>query len=121
MKLGIVLKHYVPCFYFIFLALCMLFAANANIPALIMLVLFSGLLFVRRSYARMTAGLLMLFFSLYFSLAWLDEMRDIQTAGGVPSRALRFAIVYLAGAFCMSILLIIPLQLPRRAALYNRK
>lgn len=121
MKLGIVLKHYLPCFYFISLALCILYVSNANIPALIMLALFSGLLFVRRSYARMTAGLLMLFLSLYFSLAWLDEMRDVQTAGGVPSTGLRFTILYLAGAFCMSILLIIPLHLPRRAALYNRK
>lgn len=133
MKLGVILKHYLPCLYFIFLSLCIAYSAynspafdaagirNNLVTALVMLVLFLGLLFFRRTYARMIAGLLMLFLSLYFSLAWFDEMVDIHQAGGEPSAALRSAIYYIAGAFCMAILLIIPLHLPQRAPLYNRK
>ncbi len=133
MKLGVILKHYLPCLYFIFLALCIAYSTynspafdavgmrNNIITALVMLALFLGLLFVRRTYARMIAGLLMLFLSLYFSLSWFDEMVDIGQAGGAPSPALRNAIYYIAGAFCMAILLIVPLHLPQRTPLYNRK
>jgi hypothetical protein len=121
MKPATVVKHYLPCLYFISLSLCILFISNNNPLAIVTLILFSALLFTRHHYVRMAMGGLMLFLSLYFSLAWLDEVRDIRTAGGAPSAALRSAILYIAGAFCMAILLIIPLQLPRRAPLYNRK
>lgn len=121
MKSTTILKHYLPCLYFIFLALCMLFVSNTNPVALLVLAIFSVLLFVRHSYVRMAAGLLMLFLSLYFSLAWMDEVQDIRAAGGLPTLALRLAIWYIAGAFCMAVLLIVPLQLPKRAPLYNRK
>lgn len=121
MKTGTIFKHYLPCLYFIFLALCIFFEFHNNIIAPAMLVLFLALLFIRRTYARMTVGLLMLFLSLYFSLAWFDEMVDVRAAGGTPSAGLRSAILFIAGAFCMSILLIIPLHLPRRMPLYNRK
>lgn len=133
MKTGTILKHYLPCVYFILLAICIIYFtySNTDIGGVVMrnnialclgmIILFSGLLFFRRTYARMAVGLIMLFLSLYFSLAWFDAMVDLRTLGVTPGTALRSAIWFIAGAFCMSILLIIPLHLPARAPLYNRK
>ena len=133
MKKGTILKHYLPCLYFISLTLCIAYITynNAGQPethvrnnfilCAAVLTVFTALLFVRRSYARMAAGLVTLFLSLYASLAWFDEMVDVGHAGGVPSAMLRNSIYYIAGAFCMSILLIIPLHMPAKTPLYNRK
>lgn len=133
MKTGTILKHYMPCLYFIFLSLCIAYktynsppgsdiaASNNMVACAVMTGLFLGLLFFRRTYARMIVGLLMLILSLYFSLAWLDAMVDANAAGSIPTRDLRYAIYYIGVAICMSILLIIPLHLPAKAPLYNRK
>lgn len=92
-----------------------------SITGFILLLLFSGLLFIKRNYARLTAGALVLFLSCYFFLALLDALADIHAAGGEPSDTYRLAGWLIGGSFCMSILLIIPLHLPRRVPLYNRK
>lgn len=69
----------------------------------------------------MTVGGLMLFASIYFSLALADEANDVISAGQDSTKLVLVGGLFIAGTFLMSILLIVPLNLPKRVPLYNRR
>ncbi len=112
MKKVTLFRHYLPCIFFIICAILLLWQSPF---AFIMLLIFSLLLFIRHTIVRMAAGGFMLFLSIYSFLVMTDEAYRLK-AGLVVTESILISV-----AFCMSILLIVPLQLPKRAPLYNRK
>lgn len=122
MKKGVILKHYLPCSYFIICSLCMLWNADMiNFLGLTLLLLFSGLLFLRHAAARMTIGGLMLAASFYFLLALADEAGDVRREGGDASTLLGWGGTLIGLSSVMSVLLILPLHMPRKAPAYQRR
>ena len=122
MKKGVILKHYLPCSYFIICSVCILWKADMiNYLGLSLLLLFSALLFFRHIAARMAIGGLTLVASFYFLLALLDEAGDVHRAGGDVSMLLGWGGTLITLTSIMSVLLILPLNMPRRAAAYQRK
>ncbi len=122
MKKGIFLLHYIPCTYFIICSLCILWNADMiNFLGLTLLLLFSGLLFFRRAAFRMSVGGLMLVASFYFLLALIDEAGDVRDAGRDAGMLLGWGGSLIGLSALMSILLILPLNMPQKAAVYQRK
>lgn len=122
MKKSTLLRHYLPCIYFIILAIAIQIGGAAiNFLGLTLLLIFGTLLFFKSDVARMTVGGLMLFASIYFSLALADEANDVVSAGRDSTKLVLVGGLFIAGTFLMSILLIVPLNLPKRVPLYNRR
>lgn len=80
-----------------------------NYSAIVLLLIFGAMLFIRRSYARMAAGGLMMFVSIFMFLALADEVTDLREAGKSAENLLLAGSLLIGGAFIMSILLLVPL------------
>ncbi|RPD41140.1 hypothetical protein [Chitinophaga barathri] len=92
-----------------------------NFLGLTLLVLSSGLFFFRHPAARMITGGVMLAASFYFLLALIDEAGDVSREGGDTSMLLGWGVTLISLTAVMSVLLILPLNMPRKAAVYQRK
>lgn len=122
MKKATFLRHYLPCIYFIILAIAIQIGGTSiNYLGLSLFLLFGGLLFIKKDYLRMTVGGLTLFAAVYFSLALADEANDMISAGRDATTLVLVGGLFILGTFLMSILLIVPLNLPKRVPLYNRR
>lgn len=108
MKKELIFLHYLPCCYFILCAAGMLWGAF-NYSAIVLLLIFIALLFIRRTYARMAAGGLMMFISIFMFLALADEATDMREAGKSAGDLLLAGGLLIGGAFVMSVLLLVPL------------
>jgi hypothetical protein len=92
-----------------------------NFLGLTLLLLLSGLLFFRRTAFRMSVGGLMLVASFYFLLALIDEAGDARDAGRDAGVLLGWGMSLIGLSALMSILLILPLNMPQKAPVYQRK
>lgn len=109
MKKEWMLLHYLPCSYFIICAAGMLWGAF-NYSAIVLLLIFTALLFIRRFYARLVTGGLMMFLSIFMFLALADEVTDLREAGKNAGNLLLAGSLLIGGSFIMSILLLVPLS-----------
>ncbi|QEH40798.1 hypothetical protein [Chitinophaga sp. XS-30] len=109
MKKEWILLHYLPCSYFIICAAGMLWGAF-NYSAIVLLLIFGALLFIRRFYARLVTGGLMMFLSIFMFLALADEVTDLRAAGKDAGNLLLAGSLLIGGSFIMSILLLVPLS-----------
>lgn len=122
MKKATFLRHYLPCIYFIILAIAIQIGGSAiNFLGLSLLLIFGALLFFKKDYVRMIVGGLMLFAAIYFSLALADEANDVTSAGRDATSMVLTGGTFITLTFLMAILLIVPLNLPKRVPLYNRR
>lgn len=109
MKKEWMLLHYLPCSYFIICAAGMLWGAF-NYSAIVLLLIFTALLFIRRFYARLVTGGLMMFLSIFMFLALADEVTDLREAGKNAGNLMLAGSLLIGGSFLMSILLLVPLS-----------
>lgn len=122
MKKATFLRHYLPCIYFIILAIAIQIGGPAvNYLGLSLLLIFGTLIFFKKDYVRMIVGGLMLFAAIYFSLALADEANDVISAGHDATSMVLTGGIFISLTLFMSILLIVPLNLPKRVPLYNRR
>lgn len=122
MKKSTLLRHYLPCIYFIILAVAIQIGGAAiNFLALTLVLIFGTLLFIKSEVARMAVGGIVLFAAIYFSLALADEANDVVSAGKDSTRLVLVGGFFIIVTLLMSILLIVPLNLPKRVPLYNRR
>lgn len=122
MKKSTLLRHYLPCIYFIILAIAIQIGGAAiNFLSLILVLIFGTLLFFKSEVARMAVGGIVLFAAIYFSLALADEANDVVSAGKDSTQLVLVGGFFIIVTFLMSILLIVPLNLPKRVPLYNRR
>ena len=122
MKKSTLLRHYLPCIYFIILAIAIQIGGAAiNFLALTLFLIFGTLLFFKSEVPRMIVGGIVLFAAIYFSLALADEANDVMSAGKDSTKLVLVGGFFITITFLMSILLIVPLNLPKRVPLYNRR
>lgn len=112
MKKDLIFLHYLPCAYFVLAAAGMLWGAF-NYSAIILLLIFSAMLFIRHKIARLATGGLMLFVSIFMFLALADQATDMREAGKDVSQLLTGGCLLTGGSLVMSILLLIPLERPQ--------